>query len=272
MMFHIFMILHGNRFILPVHCRISCWTSQQSRKKRIKAAWNSGQFKATYTPKAIMPTPGSNEIPWSPGRVQTKGWCHGYSGMCIVSIERFWMIESKRFLETDRLYKYHCVSWHILFVPFSTFPSPNCPKACLPTRLPSLVNWKSASEASDSGKLLPAYRKGVSSWLPRTRQDTGGSSNQLILVLSKSYEGRDMVRFVRLRTEANNIVYPSFYAHWFTWPYYIEGYNFLGFDLISSPNKSCPLSGPRILSPRAEHTFGNPAHTWGPPVYSNGTV
>lgn len=103
MMFHIFMILHGNRFILAVRCRISCWTSQQSRKKRIKAAWNSGQFKATYAPKAIMPTPGSNEIPWSPGTVQTKGWCHGYSGMCIVSIERFWMIESKRFLETDRL-------------------------------------------------------------------------------------------------------------------------------------------------------------------------
>ena len=53
---------------------------------------------------------------------------------------------------------------------------------------------------------------------------------------------------------------------------YIEGYNFPGFDLISSPNKRCPLSGPRILSPRAEHTFGNPAHTWGPPVYPNGTV
>lgn len=150
MMFHIFMILHGNRFILPVRCRISCWTSQQSRKKRIKAAWNSGQFKATYTPKAIMPTPGSNEIPWSPGTVQTKGWCHGYSGMCIVSIERFWMIESKRFLETDRLSIFCILAYSLCamrdLTDFSTFPSPNCPKAlyspCLhmPTYKASLVS------------------------------------------------------------------------------------------------------------------------------------
>ena len=124
--------------------------------------------------------------------------------------------------------KYHFASWHILFVPWETLlisqlsllqiaPKPPIPPAytCLATRLPSLVNWKSASEASDSGKLLPACRKGVSSWLPRTHQDTGESSNQLIP--SKSYEGCNIMRIVRLRTEAN-IVYPSFYAHWITWP------------------------------------------------------